>query len=70
MFFWALAPHRPRCLPPTFAGFLLGLFIDAEDGGDMYLRTARHYKPEEGALHSYRRENLKSNLITWKITWA
>jgi hypothetical protein len=42
------------------AGFLLGLFFDLEDGGDMFLqnvgyfqRTTRHYIPEARTLRSY-----------------
>jgi hypothetical protein len=47
--------------------FLLGLFFDQEDGGDIFLlifgwllRTAWHYIPEYSSLHSQYYENLKS----------
>jgi hypothetical protein len=48
-------------LPATcfHVGFLLGLFFDHEDGGDMF-RTTRRYIPEDGTLHNHRFENLKS----------
>jgi hypothetical protein len=51
-------------------GFLLGLFFNPEDGGDMFLRnvgwlstdyTAR-YIPEDRTLHEHRCENLKSHI--------
>jgi hypothetical protein len=56
------------CLPPAFTLiFLLGLFFDHEDGGDMFLRnifdfqrTTRSYIPEDRTLHKHRCENLKS----------
>jgi hypothetical protein len=34
------------------ASFLIGLFIDAEDGSDMFLRNV--------SFHKHRHENLKS----------
>jgi hypothetical protein len=45
------------------AGFLLDIFLEPEDGGDMFLRiigTTRRYIPEDGNFHNYRCENLKS----------
>jgi replication initiation and membrane attachment protein DnaB len=41
---------------------LLVLPVDPEDGGDMFLRTARRYSPGDFALHSHLRENLSSNV--------
>jgi hypothetical protein len=50
------------------ADFLLGWFLDSEDGGDTFLRnvsvdfqrTTRRYIPEDSTLHNQRCENLKS----------
>jgi hypothetical protein len=49
------------------AGFLLGLFFDTEDGGDMFLRNVGWLPadymvlyPEDSTLHNHRCENLKS----------
>jgi hypothetical protein len=44
------------------AGFLLVLFFDPEDGGEMsvvFQRTARSYIPEDGTLHNHRCENFR-----------
>jgi hypothetical protein len=49
------------------ADFLLGLFLEPENGGDMFLRnvvdiqrTTRRYIPEDSTLHNHRCENRKS----------
>jgi hypothetical protein len=46
--------------------FLLDLFFDPEDGGDIFFRnidgfqrTTRFYAPEDRTLHNYSCENLK-----------
>jgi hypothetical protein len=40
-------------LLPASASFLRGLFFDREDGGDMFLRTACRYKPEDRTNKKY-----------------
>jgi hypothetical protein len=63
------------------AGFLLGLFLDLEDGGDIFFRnvcyfqrTTRRYIQEDRTLHDHRCEDLKSYterevtiMTRWKI---
>jgi hypothetical protein len=50
-------------------GFLLGLFFNPEDGGDMFLRnidfqhTTQHYIPEDRPLHNNLCENSKSFIL-------
>jgi hypothetical protein len=57
-------------LSPDFAGSLLGLHFDPEDGSNMVLRnvnisqTTQFCSPEYNhILHSYRRDNLKPNKV-------
>jgi hypothetical protein len=38
-------------------------FFYPEDGGDMFLRNVGSHIPEDGILHSHRRENLKSYMV-------
>jgi hypothetical protein len=52
------------------AGLFLGLLVDLEDGGDIFLRTvvdlkrkARRYVAKERTLHNHRCENIKSYKI-------
>jgi hypothetical protein len=43
----------PELLAGFYAGFLLGLFFDPEDGGDMFLQNignTRRYIPEDRTL--------------------
>jgi hypothetical protein len=49
------------CLRP--AEFLLRLFFDPEDEGDMFLRTTRRYIPEHNILHKHRCVNIKSYIL-------
>jgi hypothetical protein len=42
------------------AGFLLGVLLEAEDGGSVFLRNVGRYIPEDRTLHYHRCENLKS----------
>jgi hypothetical protein len=58
--FWDLVPCNAE------RWFLGGLIFDPEEGGDTFLRniglrmTTRRYIPEDGNIHNYRCENLKS----------
>jgi hypothetical protein len=52
------------------AGFFLGLFLEPEDAGDMFLQntadfqlTTRRYLPEDRTLHTHRCENLKPYIL-------
>jgi hypothetical protein len=38
----------------SLAGFLLGLFFDPEDGGDMFLRNVDSFSTDYTALHPRR----------------
>jgi hypothetical protein len=55
-------------LLPAFAGLLLGLLFDPENGGDIFLRNfglsaTQHYNPEDRALH-----HIKFIVITLRLS--
>jgi hypothetical protein len=76
--FWDITPCSPLKVNRIFEGtyrsachlspwYLVRLFFDPEDGGDMFLRklvdfkrTKRRYNPEHNVFHNHRCENLKS----------
>jgi hypothetical protein len=69
--FWGIMPCSPFEAEPLAtcfnAGFLLGIFFDPEDGGDIFLRNigwlsmaTLRYIPEDSILHNHCCENLKS----------
>jgi hypothetical protein len=74
--------HNPLLITCIHAGFLIVVFFDPYDGGDMFLetsvdfhRTTRRYIPEDRVLKSYRRPpvwrfwlpSLPENIIEGKI---
>jgi hypothetical protein len=65
---WSVRSHRRfgALIATCFhAGFLLGLFFDPEDGGDMIRRNFRlRYIPEDIALYMYHNpQNTKKRVI-------
>jgi hypothetical protein len=50
------------------ADFLLGLFFDPEDGGDMFLRNVGlTFNGLHGVMNNHSCENLKSYKTSWKL---
>jgi hypothetical protein len=59
-------------MSPASVGFLHGLLFHPEDRGDMFLRNvglSPNYNPEEGTLHSDRRENLTIKSFMYFLIW-
>jgi hypothetical protein len=44
--------------------FLLGIFFDSEDGGDLLLQNFGWHILEESTLHNHRRPNFRSYKIS------
>jgi hypothetical protein len=60
-------------LPPTSAGFLLGLLLCPEGGSEMSdsACTLWHYNPEDCTLHIHHSEDMWSHvLVLWYCDWV
>jgi hypothetical protein len=66
---WVIPNKDARCSPCCLllAGFLLGLLLNSEDTGDMFLRNVSWFSPDSKALY-LRRQNWLS-LLEWKLPY-